>query len=385
MGEQGGVRLPHLPFGVVRWTRSDLLREPDAPAGGEPGPADQELAHRLSLVQAALDAVPLGVVVLDTDGSELLSNQAAAGLSDARHDQALVAHLLGQVASAAGRQGVSSATLELRGPVPRVVEVTATRLGDPDAGPVTIAVLQDVSDRHRLDAVRRDFVANVSHELRTPIGALGALAEALAGEEDPDVIRRLAARMGAEAERAADLVGDLLDLSRVEGAGRTDTRLLKVDRVAAEALARVQAAAEERGIRLDSSAPENAEMDGDSAQLVSAVANLLDNAVKYSDPGSGVELEVVLEEDRVAFLVRDQGIGIPSRDHQRIFERFYRVDQARSRDTGGTGLGLSIVRHVALNHGGQVTVSSREGEGSEFRLEVPRWFDLAEGGERSSR
>jgi len=158
-----------------------------------------------------------------------------------------------------------------------------------------------------------------------------------------------------------------------------------VDRVASEALARVQAAAEERGIRLDSSAPEDAEMDGDSAQLVSAVANLLDNAVKYSDPGSGVDLEVMVDDDRVAFLVRDQGIGIPSRDHQRIFERFYRVDQARSRDTGGTGLGLSIVRHVALNHGGQVTVRSREGEGSEFRLEVPRWFELAEGGERRSR
>ena len=371
----------------MRWTRSDLLREPGAPAGGasSPAPAEQELAQRLSLVQAALDAVPLGVVVLDAKGAEVLSNQAAAGLADARHDQALVAHLLGQVASAAGREGVSSATLELRGPVPRVVEVTATRLGDPDRGPVTIAVLQDVSDRHRLDAVRRDFVANVSHELRTPIGALGALAEALAGEDDPDVIRRLAARMGTEAERAADLVGDLLDLSRVEGAGQTDPRLLMVDRVVAEALARVQAAAEERGIRVDSTAPEGVEMDGDSAQLVSAVSNLLDNAVKYSDSGSNVELEVQVDEYRVAFLVRDQGIGIPTRDHQRIFERFYRVDQARSRDTGGTGLGLSIVRHVALNHGGQVTVTSREGEGSEFRLEVPRWSDMDEGGERRRR
>ena len=371
----------------MRWTRSDLLREPAAPAGAgaAPGSLEQELSHRLNLVQAALDAVPLGVVVLAADGSELLSNQAAAGLSDARHDQALVAHLMGQVAAAAGRDGVSSATLELRGPVPRVVEVTATQLSDMAGGSVTVAVMQDVSDRHRLDAVRRDFVANVSHELRTPIGALGALAEALAGEDDPDVIRRLAARMGTEAERAADLVGDLLDLSRVEGAGRTDPRLLMVDRVAAEAQARVQAAAEERGIRLESRAPEATEMDGDSAQLVSAVSNLLDNAVKYSDPGSKVELEVLVDDTRVAFLVRDQGIGIPTRDHQRIFERFYRVDQARSRDTGGTGLGLSIVRHVALNHGGAVTVRSREGEGSEFRLEVPRWSDLVDGGERRRR
>ncbi|MHB1444462.1 MAG: sensor histidine kinase [Acidimicrobiales bacterium] len=361
----------------MRWTRPDLLR-PRADLSQSSTVADatreQELAERLGLLQAALDAVPLGVVVLGPDGSELLSNLAAAGLSDARHDQALVAHLMGQVAEEAGREGTSRATLELRGPVPRMIEVRATRVSDLGyTEPVTVAVMQDVSDRHRLDAVRRDFVANVSHELRTPIGALGALAEALAGEDDPDVIRRLAGRMGAEAERAAGLVADLLDLSRVEGAAQPDTREVTIDRIAAEAVARIQAAAEERGISLECQVRPETGMDGDVGQLVSALANLLDNAVKYSDAGSVVDLEVRVDDTTVVFLVRDQGIGIPARDHQRIFERFYRVDQARSRDTGGTGLGLSIVRHVAINHGGRVTVKSREGEGSEFALEVPRW------------
>jgi len=361
----------------MRWTRSDLLRsrtDVSQSSAVADTMREQELAERLSLLQAALDAVPLGVVVLGPDGSELLSNRAAAGLSDARHDQALVAHLMGQVAEAAGRGGTSSATLELRGPVPRMVEVRATRVSELGyAEPVIVAVLQDVSDRHRLDAVRRDFVANVSHELRTPIGALGALAEALAGEDDPDVIRRLAGRIGAEAERAAGLVADLLDLSRVEGATQPATREVTIDRIASEAAARIQAAAEERGISLECQVPPGTAMDGDPGQLVSAVANLLDNAVKYSDSGSVVDLEVQVDEATVVFLVRDQGIGIPARDHQRIFERFYRVDQARSRDTGGTGLGLSIVRHVAINHGGRVTVKSREGEGTEFALEVPRW------------
>jgi two-component system sensor histidine kinase SenX3 len=347
-----------------------------SPAASDPGPeaGSEELRQRLErarLMELALDAVPLGVVVVGADGRELLRNRAAAGLTDARHDQALVSHLLQQGIQEALRNGTASVTLELRGPSPRVVEVRVDAPGpDPDQ---VVAVLQDVSDRYRLDAVRRDFVANVSHELRTPIGALGALAEAIGEEADPEVMRRLARRIGGEAERVSHLVGDLLDLSRVEGTGRQQAERVPVAELVSEALNRVRAGAEERGIELRGEWPPDEEMSADVAQMISALSNLLDNAIKYSEPGSAVDVVAEVAGSHAEFTVRDSGVGIPSRDHERIFERFYRVDRARSRITGGTGLGLAIVRHVALNHGGGVTVNSREGEGSEFRLRVRRW------------
>lgn len=360
----------------MRASRSELSqarsRDEAKAEGAETVPESER--SRAELLRVALDAVPLGVVVLSPDGTELFRNHVAAALADARHDQALVAHLLDQVAQEARVKGSAESTLELRGPSPRVVEVRAqqVRLSGAGEGAVTVAVLQDVSERHRLDAVRRDFVANVSHELRTPIGALGALSEAMAEEQDPGVIRRLAGLVGAEAERAAGLVADLLDLSRVEGTGKQRFETVRVSRLVEEGLARQRPVAKERGIAIEVAASDE-EMTADPGQIVSALSNLLDNAIKYSDPGSSVTLRAELDGTWVRFIVRDHGIGIPARDHERIFERFYRVDRARSRDTGGTGLGLAIVRHVALNHGGDVTVRSREGEGSEFTLRVPRW------------
>ncbi|HEV2369759.1 MAG TPA: ATP-binding protein, partial [Acidimicrobiales bacterium] len=178
--------------------------------------------------------------------------------------------------------------------------------------------------------------------------------------------------INAEAERAADLISDLLDLSRVEGAVKHRAEQVEVAHVVAEAVGRVRAAADDRGIRIVERGDGSAlAVVGDSGQLVSALANLLDNAVKYSDPGSSVDVEMLTGHGTVELRVVDRGIGIPARDHERIFERFYRVDRARSRETGGTGLGLAIVRHVAMNHGGRVTVESREGEGSTFTLTIP--------------
>jgi two-component system sensor histidine kinase SenX3 len=220
--------------------------------------------------------------------------------------------------------------------------------------------------------VRRDFVANVSHELKTPIGALSLLAETMAVGDDSPVNSQLADRVQREANRLGRIVDDLLDLSLIEAQERPTREPVPVHVVLHEAAERVRGAADAVGIPLNV-APVATDLvvAGDRSQLVSAVTNLLDNAVKYSEPGEPVEVDATVVDGSVCVTVRDHGIGIPSRDLERIFERFYRVDRARSRATGGTGLGLSIVRHVAQAHGGDVTVESIEGEGSTFRLRVP--------------
>jgi two-component system sensor histidine kinase SenX3 len=235
-----------------------------------------------------------------------------------------------------------------------------------------VAFVRDVSELRRIESVRRDFVANVSHELKTPIGALSLLAETMAAGNDAPVNPQLADRVQREADRLGRIVDDLLDLSLIEAQERPTREPVPVHLVLHEAAERVRGAADAVGIPL-SVAPVATDLDvtGDRSQLVSAVTNLLDNAVKYSELGEPVEVDAAVEDGNVCISVRDHGIGIPSRDLERIFERFYRVDRARSRATGGTGLGLSIVRHVAQAHGGDVTVESVEGEGSTFRLRVP--------------
>ncbi len=201
---------------------------------------------------------------------------------------------------------------------------------------------------------------------------MGVLAETLADEPDPDVMRRLAARITMEAERAGRLIDGLLDLSRIEAGGAGGNDALDIGLVVVAAIERVEPLAQQLGVDLETGpASAGPVVRGDERQLVSAVVNLLENAVKYSDEGSAVEVETVAEEGRVDVVVRDRGIGIPAKDLERIFERFYRVDRARSRETGGTGLGLSIVRHVATNHGGEVLVESQEGLGSTFTLRLP--------------
>jgi len=223
-----------------------------------------------------------------------------------------------------------------------------------------------------VESVRRDFVANVSHELKTPIGALALLAETLGSADDIGVMQQLADRVVREADRLSRIVDDLLDLSTIEAQEAPTREPLPVRVLIAEAVDLVQASADAAKVPLHV-APEPPDVDlyCDARQMRSAIVNLLDNAIKYSSAGSPVEVGACVRDDRVAIIVRDHGIGIPSRDLERIFERFYRVDRARSRDTGGTGLGLSIIRHVAQAHGGDVTVQSREGEGSTFTLSLP--------------
>lgn len=241
----------------------------------------------------------------------------------------------------------------------------------------------DHSESARVEAVRRDFVVNVSHELKTPVAAIGLLAEAVEGAaDDPAAVRRFASRMGVETRRLTQLVRDVVELSKVQVDDPVaDPRRVDLVAVLEESVDRSRLTAADRGVTVDvvvdgdgdgetSDAAEAVVM-GDADQLVTAVSNLVENAVRYSEAGTRVAVGLRLAEAVVEVTVTDQGIGIPRAEQQRVFERFYRADPARSRATGGTGLGLSIVKHVAAAHGGEVHLWSQVGQGSTFTLRLP--------------
>jgi two-component system sensor histidine kinase SenX3 len=327
---------------------------------------------------AVLEALPVAVLVVDVAEEILVGNRTARELGLVR-DGVLAA--LPQL-----RKLVRDTRVHGR-PYDAELEAPLVRPGRPPAvfharlaplGDGTVAVLlQDVTDERRLEDVRRDFVANVSHELKTPAAALGLLAEALQdAADDPIAVRRFATRSQREATRLGSLVQDLVALSRLEGAERQpDPELVRLDRPLAEAVDRVRTTAQSRGITVVRSGERGVEVNGSEAQLTTALGNLLENAVNYSPDGARVVIgaRTVQEPDGrvVEVNVTDEGIGIAEKDVERVFERFYRADPARSRATGGTGLGLAIVKHVATNHGGTVTVRSTEGYGSTFTLRLP--------------
>jgi len=322
---------------------------------------------------AALRVIPQGIVVFEPDGSIGFRNKAAKAYLAGRHGDALVEEAIHAAADdvISGGGVTNERPVELFGPPRRTLVVRGIAV-DIEDGTGALVVVEDVTERRRLESVRRDFVANISHELKTPVGALGLLAETLVTEDDPAVAQRLAERMLTEAFRVGRTIDDLLELSRIEAdeiASRDD---VPVRTIVGEAVDRVRGAADQRDIeiRVDPM-PDRLGVVGDRRQLVSAFYNLLENAVKYSDSGSAVRVWTATDGRMVDLNVEDHGIGIPRRDIERVFERFYRVDRARSRDTGGTGLGLAIVRHVANNHHGEVHVESDEGHGSTFTLRLP--------------
>jgi phosphate transport system regulatory protein PhoU len=235
-----------------------------------------------------------------------------------------------------------------------------------------LAVIDSIAHERRVDAIRRDFVANVSHELKTPVGAMSLLAETLAGDQDADDRARLTDMLQKEARRVENIIDDLLELTRLDEAA-TEQGPVRIDDVIERAVDAVQAFAETHEVAVAvTGLPTDVVVRGERRQLVRAVANLLDNGVRYSDAGQTVTVSVESIEDAIAITVKDEGVGIPRAELERVFERFYRVDRARSRETGGTGLGLAIVRHVAQNHGGRVLVESKPGEGSSFTMQLPR-------------
>lgn len=331
-------------------------------------------------LEGVLEGFTDAVLLFDGAGEVTVGNAAGRRIQAARHGDALVMAVARELLSTVAAPDTQTAErrVELAGPPKRTLDLAARRLPDGDR----LVVVEDITERRRLEEVRRDFVANISHELKTPIGALSLLAETMTAEDDPALTAHLSQRIHREALRVSAAIDDLLLLSRIESDGETVAERVELDAVVAESMDRVAQAAAARGIRVrasfaragqaDAEAAEgDLTVDGDRRQLVSATFNLLENAVKYSDEGSEVVVRTARSGGEVVVEVADSGIGIPAKDLERVFERFYRVDRARSRLTGGTGLGLAIVRHVVQNHGGTVRLRSREGEGSTFTLVLP--------------
>ena len=328
-----------------------------------------------------LDALDDGVLLLDGAGRLLVANPAARswfGLPDDLRPGLPVQRVLGvpqvselaEKAAEAGAPVVGNLTVVF--PEPRTLALRAFPLADRGPTGRIVVTMTDITQRRRLEVLRRDFVANASHELKTPVAAVRALAETLltALPDDPEAGRRFAVRIGREAERLDVLARDLLDLSRVER-GTLDVEPVDLVGLTKEVVGGYADRAEERRIRLSTELQPNVAVRGDRVQLGLLLSNLIDNALRYTPAKGTVCVRLDATESRAVLQVADTGEGIPAAELPRIFERFYRVDKARARQTGGTGLGLAIVRHVAEAHGGTVRVDSELSRGSTFTVTLP--------------
>jgi two-component system sensor histidine kinase SenX3 len=318
-----------------------------------------------------------GAIVVDS-ADAVINNSPSAVAYGLVRDHELVHGELRHLARQVRRDGViREAQLELaRGPLGQGRSIMQARVAPLGSSHVLLLV-EDHTQAKRVEEVRRDFVANVSHELKTPVGGLGLLAEAiLDAKDDPEAVARFASRMQVESHRLAQLVKEIVDLSRLQVADTLhEPRLVDVTVAIHEAIDYSRVGADAKQIEIAAACAPDLKVFGDEDLLVTAVRNLIGNAVAYSDPGARVAVGGRLAGDVVEITVTDQGHGIAESEQQRIFERFYRVDAARSRATGGTGLGLAIVKHICANHGGDVTVWSEQGRGSTFTIRLPAAAD----------
>lgn len=341
--------------------------------------------ERAKVVEEASTVVPRGTAdvlesmddaacVIDASGLVLAISQPAARFGievgatlDNQELRQLVRTVRTTGASSTETLRLSRAGLSLD---PRLVSARASTLG----AQLTLLIIRDVTEQERLDQMRRDFVANTSHELKTPVGAVSLLAEAIeSAAEDPAQVRIFASRISAEATRLAQLTGRIMSLSRLQASdGVADFGPVALDEVIASSIEGHAVQADSGGVELVRGGDRGAYVRGDAQVLIEAVGNLVANAIVYSPKGSRVGVGVKIDGETVEIAVSDQGIGITEADRERIFERFYRADDARSRRTGGTGLGLSIVKHATQRHGGEVRVWSRPGRGSTFTIVLPR-------------
>nr|WP_179825245.1 ATP-binding protein [Nocardiopsis aegyptia] len=326
-------------------------------------------------IAEVLSALPSSAVVLDSADRVLRASSAARAFGIVRGEELVITELLA-LARQVRRDGVIRET---------DIEVAVRKFG-PDATSFAVRVAplggtglvlvlaEDQTEHRRVEAVRRDFVANISHELKTPVGALSLLAETVQdASDDPEAVRRFTDRMQTEASRLTAVIQDLITLSRIQGAEpMAEPTRVDLGPVVEEALDSVRMPADAKGIELVGSGAEGVTVLGDEGLLGTALRNLVANAVAYSPKNTRVAVSVGVSRTSVDISVADQGIGIPQQDLERIFERFYRVDAARSRATGGTGLGLAIVKHIMTHHRGEVNVWSKEGSGSTFTLRLPR-------------
>ncbi|MGP9694538.1 sensor histidine kinase [Brachybacterium sp. AOP25-B2-12] len=354
---------------AVAWLRTDRRSRSDAepPAPTVPEPA----AEVLSILSSAY-------VVLDSAGDVLRASPLAYSYGIVRasgSDYPRLANTkLMELASDVGRNGgFRDERMVLRrshtGDGDAVMDVRMGALGS--RGVLLLA--DDLTRAERVEATRRDFVANVSHELKTPVGAITLLAETMEdAAEDPDAVRRFADRMQGESRRLAKLVQEIIDLSRVQATSALpDAQAVEIDDVVADAVAANRNLALGTGITVTTGGDEDLRVFGSGHRLTTALSNLISNAIAYCEPETHIGISVRRDAGMVEIAVKDQGMGISQTDLERIFERFFRVDRARSRATGGSGLGLAIVKHIASDHGGEVTAWSHVGEGSTFTLRLP--------------
>lgn len=331
---------------------------------------DQAVPEGISEILLVLPAAGL---VIDPSNTVVTSSPSAAALGLVRDRQMAHPPLVRLVDRA--RRSEESLTEELalsRGPFgdeSLLVTARAARLGVR----YVLLLVDDDTESHRLEDVRRDFMANISHELKTPIGAISLLSEALlSATDEPEQVERFASRMMTEAARLSNITGEIIELSRLQaGNAVASPYVVELDRVIAAAIEQNTVVADARHIEVAKGGTKKVKVLGDLTLLTVAVNNLISNAIQYSPDGSRVGVGVRVADEVVEIAITDQGIGIEEADLGRVFERFYRVDPARSRNTGGTGLGLSIVKHVVQNHGGEVKVWSRRGRGSTFTIRIP--------------
>jgi two-component system sensor histidine kinase SenX3 len=330
------------------------------------------------MLQHVVSLAPIGMVVVDSHRDVVFINDRATELGIVRDRQlderawtaaqrvlatgeGVEVDLSQPQRAAAGRSGLS-----VRGHV-RLLSKQDPRFA--------VVYVDDQSEQARMEASRRDFVANVSHELKTPVAAMGVLAEALLeSADDPETVHHFGKKILTESQRLANMVGELIELSRLQGAEPLpDLDGVDVDSVVSEAISRHKVAADNADISVTTDAPSGFRVLGDQSLLVTALANLISNAIAYSPNGSKVSISRRRRGDNIEIAVTDRGIGIARADQERVFERFFRVDKARSRATGGTGLGLAIVKHVAANHNGSIRLWSQPGTGSTFTLSIPAY------------
>jgi len=338
---------------------------------------NRRAAAEAERLRAAIEGSGVGIVVAEPGGRMVVANPAARELVGAEAGDPVLRTRFVQLLRRVAETGEpEEGEFDLHNPR-RVVGIRVVPSGDHRPSGA-IGYLQDLTDSRKVDAMRRDFVANAAHELKTPLGALTVLAGALAASDDPEGQARLASRVALEADRMARVIDDIVRLAAVESLS-SPHEPVAVGQVLARAVDAVEPRAAERSVTLvGKDRGGDAVVLGSREQLVSAVVNLLSNAIEYTavdESGGTVWYGARVEEGKVVFFVEDDGIGIAPEHQERIFERFYRVDRARSRTSGGTGLGLSIVRNVARTHGGDVAVSSVLGEGSVFTMTIPRYAE----------
>ncbi|MGO1948207.1 MAG: sensor histidine kinase [Mycobacteriaceae bacterium] len=322
----------------------------------------------------AVESAPLGIAVVDRREDLVLANRSCGdlGVVDGRQLAPEVWRIAQRVFDdGEARDGVFRPGPSVVGPLFSVA-VSVKRLTTADDR-FAVVFSWDNSENVRMESARRDFVANVSHELKTPVGAISLLVETLMeGSDDPETVEYFGGKLQTETQRISTMISELIGLSKLQGAeSLPDSRPVSVDAVIDKAVGRSRMAAEVEGLDLHTDGPCNAWLMGDESLLVTAVTNLINNAINYSPEDTPVTVSRAVRGESVVIRVTDRGIGISPDDQKRVFERFFRVDKARSRATGGTGLGLAVVKHTVINHGGNVSLWSRTGTGSTFSLEFP--------------